>query len=368
MSNPELSIIVPVYNTGKFLGKAIDSLLNQTFKDIEVILIDDGSTDNSGNICDDYAGKDSRIIVVHKENGGQGKARNLGISKARGKYITFLDSDDFVDLNVYEKVITTSKLHNLDINRFRYVQFMIDDKEPEKADYTEPLIYSDKDDIRQAALCLFSIPVNATEKDLNFGGSACCAIYKRDLLIDNEIQFPCNSKFVSEDFIFNFYCLQYAQRVGVSDSVFYHYRVNPTSTTHKPNLNMVKKSIDTCRFLEKEFMRFGYEEKAKNYALGFSIDILRAYLKNVFMSSLPLSEKIKWVKEQSRIDYFDKVYTNYNWKNLSFKHKLNFWAFYNRHALLLYSLIVGQEKFRAIVSRLSGNEKMKFGHNSKRRH
>ena len=96
--NPKISIIVPVYKVEKYLHKCIDSILAQTFKDFELILVDDGSPDNCGKICDEYAKRDNRIVVVHKENGGQASARNRGINIARGDYIGFVDSDDWIDV------------------------------------------------------------------------------------------------------------------------------------------------------------------------------------------------------------------------------------------------------------------------------
>lgn len=94
---PKISIIVPVYNVEKYLRKCIDSILNQTFKDFELILIDDGSTDESGKICDEYNLKDNRIKVIHKENGGLSSARNAGLDIAQGEYIGFVDSDDWIE-------------------------------------------------------------------------------------------------------------------------------------------------------------------------------------------------------------------------------------------------------------------------------
>ena len=94
---PKVSVIVPVYKVEKYIGKCIESILSQTFKDFELILVDDGSPDSSGAICDQYAQKDSRIQVIHKTNGGVSSARNLGLDKARGQWITFVDADDYVD-------------------------------------------------------------------------------------------------------------------------------------------------------------------------------------------------------------------------------------------------------------------------------
>lgn len=97
METPQISIVVPVYNVEKYLERCIDSILAQTFTDFELLLINDGSKDSSGLICDKYAEKDSRIRVFHKENGGVSRARNLGISNARGRWLCFIDSDDWVD-------------------------------------------------------------------------------------------------------------------------------------------------------------------------------------------------------------------------------------------------------------------------------
>ena len=99
-----ISIIVPVYNTEGYLTKCVDSLRAQTYADLEIILVDDGSTDGSGALCDRFAAEDRRIRVLHKENGGSSSARNLGIAKAKGQYIGFVDSDDYVDADMYEKL------------------------------------------------------------------------------------------------------------------------------------------------------------------------------------------------------------------------------------------------------------------------
>lgn len=112
---PEISIIVPVYNVEEYLPKCLDTILNQTFRDFEVILVNDGSKDNSGFICEKYAKKDSRIRIIHKENGGLSSARNAGLDIAKGRYIGFIDSDDFIDLKMYEQLYNMIKIYNADI-------------------------------------------------------------------------------------------------------------------------------------------------------------------------------------------------------------------------------------------------------------
>ena len=114
MNNPKISVIVPVYNAEKYLQRCIDSILNQTFPNFELLLIDDGSKDQSGEICDEYAKKDSRVKVFHKENGGVSSARNVGIDNAVGEYICFCDSDDWVEktwlLSFFERMCDNDML------------------------------------------------------------------------------------------------------------------------------------------------------------------------------------------------------------------------------------------------------------------
>ncbi|MBA1325633.1 glycosyltransferase [Enterococcus faecium] len=118
-----MSIIVPVYKVEKYLRKCVDSILAQTFTDFEVILVDDGSPDNSGKICDEYAEKDNRVRVIHKENGGLSSARNAGIDVARGKYLGFVDSDDYIDEDMYEILYENLKIHDADISSVELIPF-----------------------------------------------------------------------------------------------------------------------------------------------------------------------------------------------------------------------------------------------------
>lgn len=119
---PAVSVIVPVYNVEAYLAKCVQSLLDQTFSDLEILLVDDGSTDKSLAICDEYAAKDARIRVIHKENGGLSSARNAGIEAARGRYIGFVDSDDYVEPEMYERLYTLAEREGADIaiGSFRY--------------------------------------------------------------------------------------------------------------------------------------------------------------------------------------------------------------------------------------------------------
>ena len=111
----KISVIVPVYNTEEYLHRCIDSILGQTYPNLEILLINDGSTDNSGKICEDYARKDTRIKVIHQENKGQSAARNVGLNAATGEYVNFIDSDDWIDPPMYETMMGVMLANNQEV-------------------------------------------------------------------------------------------------------------------------------------------------------------------------------------------------------------------------------------------------------------
>lgn len=114
-NNNTISVIIPIFNVEKYLGECLDSVINQTYKNLQIILVDDGSTDNSGKICDEYAAKDSRIVVIHQKNAGAGAAKNAGLEKATGEYLAFVDSDDYLELEAYEKMLEILVVNEADI-------------------------------------------------------------------------------------------------------------------------------------------------------------------------------------------------------------------------------------------------------------
>ena len=177
MKEIKLSIIVPVYNVEQYLDECIQSLLNQTLKNIEIILVDDGSPDNSPQMCDEYAKQDSRIKVIHKVNRGLGYARNSGLEISQGEYVTFIDSDDYIDLKAYKTVCELMDSENLDELRFSCNRFK-NDKSHSPLKYTShPIIISDKKNIELIALCIFDTP-KQKYAIYEWGGSSCMAVFR----------------------------------------------------------------------------------------------------------------------------------------------------------------------------------------------
>lgn len=223
--NPAISIIVPVYKAERYLHHCIDSLLAQTFLNFEILLIDDGSPDHSGEICDKYAQNDKRIRVFHKKNEGVGAARNLGIENAYGEWITFVDSDDYVSLS-YLRDFGLSQLddslNNEDIIIYQGIYYWKSGIKQSHFKYTEDDSLKSGDSI---------IEKNALLMD----GCPCGKLYNRNLLIANCIRFN-TALSLHEDHIFVYTYLFNAQRIITRSSQNYFYRIdyNPNSLTQKP--------------------------------------------------------------------------------------------------------------------------------------
>lgn len=210
MSRIILSIIVPVYNVEKYIRNCIDSILNQAFKDFELILVDDGSLDNSGKICDEYTLVDSRIVVVHKKNGGASSARNVGLDIARGKYITFVDSDDSIAWDTYDYNINIL-INDETIDILQFPTLYIDGKTKKMMSSTDELILTKENQLLHSYL------------DGRLLGAVWDKIFRRDLF-DN-VRFP-EGMVLGED-IYVLFCINhlvscvYFSGNGV---YFYHYR------------------------------------------------------------------------------------------------------------------------------------------------
>jgi len=217
-TNSLVSVVVPVYNVEKYLDRCIDSLVNQTYKQLEIILVDDGSPDNCPQICDKWAEQDSRIRVIHKVNAGLGMARNTGIENANGKYICFFDSDDYVDLHTVEKCVHSAECNKSDVVLFGFYD-VYDNGETKPLPITDTnLIYKDKDVLN---ILLPDLLINSHGLDI----SACAKMFRLDLLNKNDISFKSEREIISED---AFFIIEVLKNVSVAsivpESLYYYYR------------------------------------------------------------------------------------------------------------------------------------------------
>ena len=221
MSKDMISIIIPVYKTEKYLKRCIESALNQTYQKLEIILVDDGSPDECPRICDEYAHKDNRIKVIHKENGGVSRARNIALNMANGKYITFLDSDDFLEQKACEILYKTALQYNADVvicgMTMRYSSSSVDV-------YYDNKVYKNK-----ACLCAYLADEIRPE--------ACGKLIKREL-IDN-VRFDENISY-GEDMLLNFHIIKKAECVVNVEDCLYNYNQYNTSAATAPYITKAR--------------------------------------------------------------------------------------------------------------------------------
>ncbi|MCB5813449.1 glycosyltransferase [[Ruminococcus] lactaris] len=215
IQNKLVSIIVPVYNVEKYLRRCIDSLLNQTYKEIEIILIDDGSKDRSGAICDEYAEKDLRISCRHIVNKGVSNARNLGIDMANGEYITFVDSDDYIELDMIEKMMSVAE--NQDLVVCGLCQVELNGEKNYVYGTRKKYDYSQQDIIQG----FFDVPVI---KDFMYGPFN--KLYVKSLLSD--LRFRTDLR-IGEDFLFVFEYITRCNTIRIYDCCMYNYEKRPNS-------------------------------------------------------------------------------------------------------------------------------------------
>lgn len=223
-----VSIIVPIYNIHKYISSCIDSIINQTYKNIEIILVDDGSTDASGALCDKYAQEYVFIKVIHKENAGLGFARNTGIENAKGDYIAFVDGDDYISRDYVEQFLKKMKSKNLDVCYGGHYQQVGDSFIPIINPLEGKYFKNDKI-LKQFFPYLCGKLDYKTQDEVQM--SVCMALYSLKLIKNNNIRFHSERDLISEDLIFNLDFLEKATKIGVSSNCGYYYRYTEGSLT-----------------------------------------------------------------------------------------------------------------------------------------
>lgn len=233
---PKISIVVPVYNVEQYLEQCLFQIMNQTYTNLEIILVDDGATDNSGSICDDFAKKDERIKVIHKENGGLSDARNVGMKHATGEYIGFIDSDDYPEITMYEKLYKLIEKYNVDISicgKYR-------DTNLKKEIYKEELL--SRRNVFEEMARVGKIESHAWNK-----------LYRRNLF--DGIEYPVGKTY--EDIYTTYKIIEKVDEVAYTSEQLYFYRDNPESISNQKfkesDLYLIYASIEFGKFLEERY-------------------------------------------------------------------------------------------------------------------
>lgn len=248
MKNAKVTVIVPVYNVEKYLEECLESIINQTLKELEIICVNDGSIDKSGMILKEYAKKDKRITVIDKVNEGQSIARNKGIEIAEGEFIYFMDSDDYLELDAFEKLYGEAKEYNLDILYFSGIPFWENVKLYESHRNMRNL-YT-RGDGYDSILSGQDMLALMMEKE-SYLQSPCLQFIRREYLVENNINFK--EGIIHEDNLFTFLLIVNAQRTKCINDIFFHRRIRENSTMTQLETFKNAKGYFTCYY---EMLRF----------------------------------------------------------------------------------------------------------------
>lgn len=285
ISSSEVSIVVPVYNAEATLNKCLESIRQQDFKNFEALLIDDGSTDGSGKICEGYVQRDERFKYFHKSNGGVSSARQLGLEQAQGKYLIFVDSDDWVEVAFLDKLHSQAEKTGADIV---YCDF--------SEDFTECVKV-----IKQGAEI---VPIDCMRRLLTgqLHGSLCNKLVKRKIYIDNDVSFPIGSN-IYEDLYVCLLLFMHSKIISTVQECLYHYQIQEISLsrvrTEKQMITKIVEAKANVDLIDAALEKFGYKETLfhelnvrKAFILNYQYDLLRVVF-NGFCTTYPEASGIR---------------------------------------------------------------------------
>lgn len=311
-----ISVIVPVYNVEKYIHKCIDSILNQTYTNLEIILVDDGSLDNCGKICDEYAKQDKRIKVIHKENGGVSSARNRGIKEATGQWITFVDSDDWLEDDFCELLLYNATKYNADIVLCGYNRITLNNVE--KIKNTNKIIEVESNEYLK----------NVLNPQTGFGFCH-MKLYKRDCIKETKFK---EGLSVGEDALFNEQISKKIKKTIFLEKSLYNYRINNDSVVKKFDKNYAKKYLESMEINKKYIFENynGNKEIIQNYYNFVAFHVLLIAVNYCYNKQNKEKNKVKLLKEICNIPEFREGIIKCNYNNLSITRKITLFTIKNK--------------------------------------
>ncbi|WP_418983911.1 glycosyltransferase family 2 protein [Alistipes sp.] len=333
VADPKISVVIPVYKVEAYLMQCVESVLSQTLDGIEIILVDDESPDACPRMCDALAERHANVHVIHKKNGGLGFARNTGIDAARGEYIAFVDSDDYIDPETYRSLFDPSA----DAVYFAYDRFDGQRIVGSNSELGSKTI----EGRRSIDNFMFDMIANPPRirADQCIPVSSCCALYRMSIIREYGLRFRSEREIISEDLFFNIEFLIHANRIRTTRYTYYHYRINADSLTQRVRLDRIDRNLYLFEELKKLLASYGADPNtALQRATRLTIGYCRAAIRQVCKSCLDYSEKIAWLRNISRKAEWKGMAASYPWQQMPFVHRIHFQLLVHRKIHLLYLL------------------------------
>ena len=346
-----VSVVLPIYNVEKYLDRCIESVVRQTYKKIEIILVDDGSPDSCPQKCEDWAKRDKRIRVIHKNNAGLGYARNTGIENASGEYICFFDSDDYVAPDTIEKAYATAKINNSDIVLFGHYDVDTHGKIVKAYIPTTPKRSYEGSEVQKVLLPDLISDNPETGASTNLWLSACFCLYSMRLIEESNWRFVSEREIISEDVYSLLRLYKTVNKVAIIPKAFYYYCENEMSLTHTykaDRFERIKKfyldCLDACDELR-------YSSDVRKRFVGPFISNTIAAMKMVVIADLDKKDKIKILKQVVDDKVLQKVVHEIPLKKEKRSKKFFLIAIGEKRYLLCYCLL------RVKIGKIRGQKK-----------
>lgn len=335
---PYFSLILPVYNVEKYVKRCVNSLLRQEYTDYEIILVDDGSTDSSGSICDKLADKNNNIFAYHKENGGLSDARNYGMDRAKGNYILFIDSDDWVD----EKLLISLHNHlnksNVDILKFGFQKMQEGNYKNTFFSYFNIGVY-DRRQIEETILPYTIGPKRLFCYEQNACKSVWSHVYSLNFLRENNIRFVSEREILNEDYLFNLHTLLYAKSLEVTHYILYYYDYREGSLSKRYITNEFERKLKLHREYKLLLERNGLFERYETPYYSECVDGFYACISNECCCWNETSKyAVQNIKKILNCKECEISLLKCKRSNMNLKEKVIYWLMRLKFAYLMYIL------------------------------
>lgn len=334
-----VSVVVPIYNVEKYLDRCVESIVNQTYRHLEIILVDDGSPDNCPHMCDQWAKRDNRIRVIHKRNAGQGIARNTGIENANGEFICFFDSDDYVDEKLIEKA--HARITETDAEMLIYGCYQAN---PEKEQYIPRIPEPDKEiyrgtEVQELFLPMFLAPDIGNGKHAKIPRSAWGAMYRLSLIRQLNWCFVSEREIISEDIYSHLVLYKNVKKVVILKEALYYYCENGNSFSRAYRSDRFEKNkffyIKCCDFCDEADLPYVVKRSCMEPFVSFTI----ATLKQEVSSGQKQKQKIKHIRQMLDDALLQQVLVTKKHDKMNRKKRLLFWAMRKKLSYLCYLFV-----------------------------
>jgi len=334
-----VTVVVPIFKVEKYLNRCIESIVKQTYEKIENIIVDDGSPDNCPEMCDEWAKKDSRIKVIHKQNAGLGMARNTGIDNANGEYICFFDSDDYIHPNTIEKAYISAKKYNSDI-----VMFGMNMVDKNGNIISKRIPKTDKEVYVDAEILDFILPNTISRdpisgKDLMFNMSSSGRLFSCKLIHSIGWRFVSEREFISEDFYSLLELYNYVKIVSIVKMAFYYYCYNEASLTHIYNPERFEKICKCHQGMIGLCEKYNYSDTIRNAVNSQFLGSVIGTMKLIVSSTMKNDEKKSYISYVLQSDYLQNVLLSLDRNKENFQRNILIFFIALKSKMVVYELI-----------------------------